>query len=191
MNLVCGGVMKRKVFLILMLITTVLLGVIGCADKKNVEEETNADLIKDINIEELLEYKNSYMGDNSAVINIAEKLPWNIYREYVALETDNGENKIIISYKPNTDKDEKNYNDYYEKHNDKDIFKLNAVVMFSLIQNAEEIEFKLGRNIDEAFKSDLYMFDRKALEEEYGGDLKTLFSDKNSWDKFIDDNFNI
>ncbi|RHW66023.1 DUF4825 domain-containing protein, partial [Clostridium botulinum] len=55
----------------------------------------------------------------------------------------------------------------------------NAVVLLSLIPNAEVIKFNVENIGEESYK-----YDRKNLEQKYGN-LKNLFKDNDSLNKFL------
>ena len=75
---------------------------------------------------------------------------------------------------------EENYNKFWSDKKVNEFLEKNAVVLLSLIQNADVIEFNVD-NIGE--KS--YKYDRKSLEQKYGGNLKDLFEDDTSFKKFL------
>ena len=56
----------------------------------------------------------------------------------------------------------------------------NAVVLISLIQNADIIEF----NVDNVGENS-YKYNRKELEKKYGEDLKNLLKDETSFESFL------
>ena len=56
----------------------------------------------------------------------------------------------------------------------------NAVVLISLIQNADIIEF----NVDNVGENS-YKYNRTELEKKYGEDLKNLLKDETSFESFL------
>ena len=61
-----------------------LLGIIGCSKYSEEKETTNE---SNVNLNTVLKYKDSYVGDNSSVSNIINNLPGNIYNEGIELQT--------------------------------------------------------------------------------------------------------
>lgn len=130
---------------------------------------------------DLVKYKGSYVGDNSAVGNIIEKLPANEYNAGFSLQTNKEPYEITINYKVNQKLGEENYNKFWNDKEINEFLEKNAVVLLSLISNAEIIEFRVD-NIGE--KS--YKYDRKNLEQKYGINLTELFKDNTSIKNFLE-----
>lgn len=131
------------------------------------EAEKKVNNISDINMEELKKYKDSYVGDNSAVINILANLPLNTYVSELSLKTDRKPYEITVNYKESPALGLDDYNSFWKDKNPNEILEKNAALMFSLIKNTDVIEFKVD-NIGE--KS--YKYTREALKEKYGEDFK-------------------
>ena len=159
--------MKNKVKILVSVIMITAIGLIGC----------NSILNKDINDKSKVEmyvfmqYKDSYVGNNSAVGNIIYNLPMNEYVSKFNLQTKNKPYGVTIDYKINKDLDYKNVNDVLEK---------NAVVLLSLIGNADIIKFNIDNSI-QAF----YKYDRAELEQKYDKNLNDLYKDNNSIKIFL------
>lgn len=60
------------------------LGMFGCGNSTVSKETTDE---SKVNLTTVLKYKDSYVGDNSAVTNIVNNLPANIYNEGIELQT--------------------------------------------------------------------------------------------------------
>ncbi len=71
-------------------------------------------------------------------------------------------------------------NEFWSSKTINELLEKNAVVLLSLIQNADVIEF----NVDEIGEKS-YKYDKASLEQKYGGNLKNLFEDDNSFEKFL------
>ena len=78
---------------------------------------------------------------------------------------------MLFVCKLNKDLDNKNINELLEK---------NAVVLLSLITNADIVEF----NIDNTSQKN-YRYDREELEQKYNKNLKDLFKDNTSIENFL------
>ena len=119
---------------------------------------------------DLFQYKNAYVGDNSAVINIVNHSMQSEKFRGLELKTKKTPYGIIL-----------NYDGSESEKNDKKTVIYNATYLFALIQNAEWITFN--------FDHQEYKITRKALIEWYGEDFSTLQSEKelktliqNNWD---------
>lgn len=149
-------------------------GIINCISKyqnKDSKEAREAEKkvndISDINMEELKKYKDSYVGDNSAVINILANLPLNTYVSELSLKTDRKPYEITVNYKENPALGLDDYNNFWKDKNPNEVLEKNAALMFSLIKNTDVIEFNV-ENIGEKN----YKYTRDELKEKYGEDLK-------------------
>ena len=120
--------------------------------------------------EDVFQYKNAYVGDNSAVINIVNNSMQSDNFKGLELKTKKTPYGILL-----------NYDGSESEKNDKRTVIYNATYLFALIQNAEWITFD--------FDHQEYKITRKALIEWYGEDFSTLQSEKelktliqNNWD---------
>ncbi|MBT9831543.1 DUF4825 domain-containing protein [Clostridium baratii] len=118
-------------------------------------------------MEELKKYKDSYVGDNSAVINILSNLPLNTYVSELSLKTDRKPYEITVNYKENPALGLDDYNNFWKDKNPNEVLEKNAALMFSLIKNTDVIEFNV-ENIGEKN----YKYTRDELKEKYGEDFK-------------------
>lgn len=131
------------------------------------EAEKKVNNISDINMEELKKYKDSYVGDNSAVRNILANLPVNTYVSELSLKTDRKPYEITVNYKENPALGLDDYNNFWKDKNPNEVLEKNAALMFSLIKNTDVIEFNV-ENIGEKN----YRYTRDELKEKYGEDFK-------------------
>ena len=109
--------------------------------------------------EDVFQYKNAYVGDNSAVINIVNHSMQSDKFRGLELKTKEAPYGIIL-----------NYDGSESEKNDKKTVIYNATYLFALIQNAEWITFN--------FDNQEYKITRKALIKWYGEDFSTLQSEK-------------
>ena len=109
--------------------------------------------------EDLFQYKNAYVGDNSAVINIVNRSMQSDNFRGLELKTKETPYGIIL-----------NYDGSESEKNDKRTVIYNATYLFALIQNAEWITFN--------FKHQEYKITKNALIEWYGEDFSTFQSEE-------------
>lgn len=171
--------MKNK-FKILPVMIILSLSLIGCESNSPKISNQDVKTTSQVKTYDLMKYKDSYVGDNSSVSNIITKLSANAYNAGFSLQTNKEPYGITINYKANQNLGEEDYNKFWSGKKINEFLEKNAVVLLSLIQNADVIEFNVD-NIGE--KS--YKYDRKSLEQKYGGDLKNLFKDDTSFEKFL------
>ena len=88
-------IFKFKVILPLIMIV-LSLGFVGCEKTKDSKESSNE---SKISVDKLLEYKDSYVGNNSAIGNIISNLPANIYVKGFELQKNSKSYEINIDYK--------------------------------------------------------------------------------------------
>ncbi|MBD8034078.1 DUF4825 domain-containing protein [Solibacillus merdavium] len=145
--------MKRiRIFYISMLLVLNVLS--GCSQ--------NADSKADI-----FQYKNSYVGDNSAVGNIVNQLNHSNELKQISLHTKEQPYGITLEY-----------NDITAKNADKEMKKTiiaNATYLFALIQNVDWVTFKFSTNEFTVTKTEVqhwYNNNLDGLENEE--DLKNL-----------------
>lgn len=172
--------MKNKLKILIPVIMITALSLIGC--ENNNDKISNKD-IKDNSQSEtydLIKYKGSYVGNNSAVGNIISNLPANEYIDGFSLQTNKEPYRITINYKENQNLGSKNYNEFWKNKNIDEFLEKNAVVLLSLIQNTDIIEL----NIDNMGEKS-YIYDRTELEQKYDGNLNDLFKDNTSLNKFL------
>ena len=120
--------------------------------------------------EDVFQYKNAYVGDNSAVINIVNNSMQSDNFRGLELKTKETPYGIIL-----------NYDGSESENNDKRTVIYNATYLFALIQNAEWITFN--------FDHQEYEITKDALIKWYGEDFSTFQSEdelktliQNNWD---------
>lgn len=172
--------MKNKFKILVPIIIIVSLSLIGCENNSSKISNQDVKTTSQVKTYDLLIYKGSYVGDNSSVGNVIAKLPANEYNAGFSLETTKQPYGITINYKANPSLGEEDYNKFWSGKKINEFLEKNAVVLLSLIQNADVVEF----NVD-SIGEKTYKYDRKSLEQKYGGDLKNLFKDDTSFEKFL------
>jgi hypothetical protein len=174
---------KLKVIipLILLVLSFRLIGY-----EKTIKSPKNSNESK-VNINELLEYKDSKVGNNSAVGNIISNLPANIYSEGFELQTTSKPYEISINYE--------DFEETYIKFEDgssvstpfPDTIKKNAMIMLSLVENADIVNFNLNDGVMITYRRDELV---DAHKEEYGVNLEKIIQNKSSLESFIKDDIN-
>ena len=148
--------MKRiPIFYTSMLIVLIVLS--GCSQ--------NADSKADI-----FQYKNSYVGDNSAVGNIVSQLAYSNELKQISLHTKEQPYGITLEY-----------NDITAKNADKEIKETviaNATYLFALIQNVDWVTFKFPANEFTVTKTEIqHWYNNKLDGFENEEDLKKLIKE--------------
>ncbi|MBD7912800.1 MULTISPECIES: DUF4825 domain-containing protein [Clostridium] len=170
--------MENKFKILILVVLVVLLNLTACEDNtKNIIDERVSTISK-VRLEDLDDYKDTCVGNNSAIGDILQKLPANIYNDGFSLKTEKEPYGIMVNYDANHSLGREDYNDFWSDKNPSEFLEKNAVVLLALIKNVEEIEFKV-KNIE----GEVYKYNRKELEKKYGEDLKELLKDQASFEK--------
>ncbi|GIQ69638.1 DUF4825 domain-containing protein [Xylanibacillus composti] len=136
--------MKMRMLVMLLLLSVMLTGCIA-------ENSANKDLFQ---------YQNSYIGDNSGVGNIIQRLPRHENVKHLSLATDAEPYGMEITY------EELPANMTEEERREAVIY--NATFLFALVQNAEWISFRMDE--------EEYVVSRDSLLAWYGGEEWMSFS---------------
>ena len=93
--------------------------------------------------QELYAYRTQSVGDNSAVGNIAGLLPVpdTLTRGQISLSTARAPYTVEINYSTTSEESE----EYVSDSSQQSVFDRNAVLFFALIQNADQVDFNLGK----------------------------------------------
>lgn len=134
--------MKKSLKLSSFLLLAILI-VSGCNTKKE---------------EDIFKFKNSYVGDNSAVGSIVNQLQGAEHFKDFELKTKDKPYGIILNY---------DWSD--AKENDKETAIYNATFLFALVQNADWITFN--------FDNHEYKITKESLHSWYGKNLNALESE--------------
>lgn len=166
----------KKIFIpVLILILSCIL-LISCNFNKN---DTN---INETNLDDLMEFKDSYVGDNSAVSGILNNLPGNQFRHPIELKTEKVPYAIEITYKldQNSNLKMEDLDKYWNSNNIKKLLLNNVTTLFILVKNVDNIKITIEKS-----KEQIFNFSRKNLEKFYGKDLREYSNDKSLWNKEI------
>ncbi|AUM88157.1 DUF4825 domain-containing protein [Clostridium botulinum] len=171
--------MKNKFKVLVPLVLILSLNLIGCGINSEKKSKENIKNTSKVETYDLIKYKGTYVGDNSSVGSIIKNLPANEYSAGFSLQTTKEPYEITVNYKTNENLGEENYNKFWSDKKANKLLEKNAVVLLSLITNAEIIKFNVENIGEESYK-----YDRKNLEQKYGN-LKDLFKDNGSLKKFL------
>jgi hypothetical protein len=135
--------------------------------------------------EPLYSYKDSYVGDNSAVGGIVDKLPGSVYQQGLSLQTKNRPYGITVKYAPSEgadagDQDE--FMEYWKAPQDRTLITGNATVLMALVQNADYVTFEMGDPLNQSVT-----VTRNELETRYGHDLRDFAKDEGTWGRLFED----
>ncbi|MDU6336136.1 DUF4825 domain-containing protein [Clostridium sporogenes] len=171
--------MKNKLKVLIPLIIILSLNLVGCGMNSEKKSKGNIKNSSKVETYDLIKYKGTYVGDNSSVGSIIKNLPANEYSAGFSLQTSKEPYEITVDYKANENLGEENYNKFWNDKKANKLLEKNAVVLLSLIPNAEIIKFNVANIGEESYK-----YDRKNLEQKYGN-LENLFKDNDSLNKFL------
>lgn len=168
--------------LIILIISISIVGIVGCEKaKKNYNEST-------VDIKQLLEYKDFYIGDNSAVGNIINNLPANIYVSGFKLQTTTQPYEISVNYKT--------FNNVHIKFEEDESYSLitlsdvmikNAMIILSLSKNTEIVDFNISDGTTITYKKSELI---DSYKDSYGDNLEKITQDKLSLENFIKNDIN-
>lgn len=168
----CELVNPRNLAAPVMLIIS--LGVVGCGNN----HVANQNAVSSYHLSDLLKYKGSYVGNNSAVGNILSVLPAHDYMAGFSLQTEKKPFGITVHYQSNQ-AGSTDYHDLWNKTRPDKLLERNAAVLFSLVQNVDVINFDV-----QGIGKETYTFTRTAVQTKYG-DLSRILHHQDSLIKFL------
>ena len=159
--------MVKRLKKILVFICSVSIAVsflTGCKQQKIVDINST----KQMNINKVINYKNSYVGNNNAVTSILYNIPGSPFVKKVSLQTRTSPLGIIVDYgiKQGSSLKQEDLNKYWEGDNVKRIFLNNATTLFILVKNVDVVTFNLASPSNESFsisRKDLEVFYKRNL----------------------------
>lgn len=166
-----------KKYLILMLMFIVILST-GCSNK-----DANDNQEKKDNLQQLLEHKETQLGNNSSVGSIISILPGgDMYKEFEIV--DGNKLKVVYGLKENSSISEEQFTDYWLNNDTiKKNFLYNALAAFILIENLDEVQFEL-----EGPRENKVAFKRKQLEKKLPHSYIEYKESETLWKKDLVDN---
>ncbi|OLP63447.1 hypothetical protein BACPU_32430 [Bacillus pumilus] len=165
--------MKKWMYILLLM--TVILS--ACSSQAS-EKESDIKGIEDISLKQLSKHKNSYIGDNSAIGAILSDLPGNVIREYEI--ADEKALKVTYGVKENTTYTKEQFDSFWfdEKDTIEKNYLYNALALFILIDNVEQVTLKMNSNDKPSVT-----FERKKLEQKLPHSFKDYRDNPALWDK--------
>lgn len=165
-----GGVIVKRITIRIISLLSLMMLLTSCS--QSAESKTD-----------LFQYKNSYVGDNSAVGNIVNELTYNNELNQISLETKKEPYGIILEYKDiDTNSIDKEM---------KETVITNSTFLFALIKNVDWITFK--------FPDKEFSVTREKIQEWYNNkldgfeneqDLKKLIQEHLKSEKIVSEFFN-
>jgi hypothetical protein len=165
-----GGVIVKRITIRIISLLSLMMLLTSCS--QSAESKTD-----------LFQYKNSYVGDNSAVGNIVNELTYNNELNQISLETKKEPYGIILEYKDiDTNSIDKEM---------KETVITNSTFLFALIKNVDWITFK--------FPDKEFSVTREKIQEWYNNkldgfeneqDLKKLIQEHLKSEKTVSEFFN-
>lgn len=149
--LVWGGICLNKKAVRFIFILMLLLVLSACSAQRDTRED-------------VFQYKDSYVGDNSAIGAIVTNLPFREYYKEFALETN--EEPYGISIKYDTEAESPHLDDEAMK----ELALCNSAYLFTLVQNAEWVEYDYGTQQLKVNKDE--------VEEWYGENFSAIQDEK-------------
>ncbi len=131
--------MKKNKLVILIFLVILILVILAIFNINKIYISIKSKSI--VNYSMLDKYSNSYIGDNSNVLNIINLLPYSKYLDSINLKTDTKPYELIIDYVMNGSEKKLEYN---------------SLILFSLIQNLDTITYNLD-NITISISRDTYI----------------------------------
>lgn len=134
-------------------------------------------LINEDDLNNLLKHRSKYIGDASNVSNLLNKLPYGDRKNGISLETDSSPYGITVNY--NLEDAEKIQD---KVHLIEPVLIDNALILFSLIENVETVNFNiLSAN---GYK---FQFTRTEMQEYFDKELWAYSNDKRTFEEFLMD----
>ncbi|WP_223251749.1 DUF4825 domain-containing protein [Bacillus sp. LLTC93] len=132
----------KKWMYILLLLTVVL----SACNSQATEKESDIKGIEDMSLRQLSKHKNSYIGDNGAIGAILSDLTGNVIREYEIV--DEKALKVTYGVKENANDTEEQFDTFWfdKKDTIEKNYLYNALALFILIDNAEQVTLKMNSN---------------------------------------------
>lgn len=129
---------------------------------------------------DFFKYKSQYLGDNTNDVNIAQSLSFPDGLKYSSLELLTGDNDILTMRIILSNETDKSSEDYDVKRS----FSYNAMLVFALIQNCEQVTYCVNQNGDVV---ELSSRQRPWAVEVVKGDPYEITDTKENFEKYLQD----
>lgn len=159
----------------ILIVLIVLLGFVKCTNFTN--KKIPYDKFT-INLSKVLKYKNSSIGDNTAVLNIINNLPANTHNTGIELQTEYKPYSLNLNYNSFEDILIRFKNGSFLLSSLNDVMRKNAIIIFALINNLDQINMYISNGIKIIYKRD-------ELLKDYNSKLDEIIENEDSLEKFI------
>lgn len=168
--------MKRSLLVIGLLFSVFSL-LVGCHSVLEKEKEEPVDV--------LMAYKDTAVGDATAVSHISYILPAGEHVKQIALQTKETPYEITINYgvKEGSDITAEDFESDWNENNTKRALLNNAIAFFILVNNVDEVHFYVEKEKPVSFS-----ITRKNIEDFVGKDVREYSDDAELWKKEIEEN---
>lgn len=164
---------RRRLALVLGALCLMVLGAVLLTNGQTMQDLKPLSGFSGYNAEALFKYKTAYVGDNSKVVNLINNLPFAELRGEVSLQTQSAPYGVTVEYNfsvVNTD-----------TRQVESTFRDNAVVMFALIDNVDDITFVARGNAQPSE----YRYTRAEVQKGYDQDLREYSKDINALETLL------
>lgn len=161
---------KKSIFLFTGVLSVVLLSIFLLTNPLTAKDPYEVEETKVYHVDNLIEFKNPYVGDASKVGNLISQLPYAEYGQGMSLQTENTPYGITAKY------------DFTASDIDRNLIESNlhnnALVMFALIDNVDNIDFNLTIGSEEK----KIQFSREQLQQNYDKDLREYSTNRSDFE---------
>lgn len=174
---------KIKVLFLLTIVAASMFSLTGCGKAKNTEVWQGSHA----NVGELLESKDSYIGDNSKDSSIISNLPMNEYSKGFEVQTSTAPYEMTIRYGDVEGNDVKFSDSIYASEPLDIVSKKNAMIIFALVKNVDIINFNINDSESFTYKKDEII---TTYGEKYGSNLEKIIENESSLSDFLKNDLN-
>ena len=166
----------KRLILVMCLIFSLFSVLAGCDSVLEKEKEDPIDA--------LIAYKDTYVGDATAVSHISYILPAGEHVKTISLQTNETPYEIAITYgiKEEADVTEETFESDWNENNTKKALLNNAIAFFTLVNNVDVVTLSV-----ETTSPQLLTVTREQIEEFVGKNVREYASDAELWKEEIEE----
>ena len=127
-------------------------------------------------LEYLISFSDSKASDTEKIEKIVKALPLGAFANNISINDSKKPYSVDISYGPNSGKTQSQFEEEYRKAGEKKAFNFNATVIFALVNNLDNVNFKIEGN-ETALQ-------RTQLESDYGIKFESMNKNLESIESF-------